>query len=156
MSLLQERRLARYMDVSSGSALGHTFIVGGAAIYRHVLTTTSPAWALENLLVTRIMRPHAENESYDVFLDEFRSEKQQTWEEDTAKACVDVLPTDERLCPDELDDRAVWRQATSAEHKTFLADAPHAAQVGQIFHDKGIAIQFQLWRRRDLPKDGAV
>ena len=97
MSLLQERRLARYMDVSSGSALGHTFIVGGAAIYRHVLTTTSPAWALENLLVTRIMRPHAENESYDVFLDEFRSEKQQTWEEDTAKACVDVLPTDERL-----------------------------------------------------------
>lgn len=149
VAFLQARRHARYTH-GAGAALGHVFVIGGAAVYHYVLAHTSPAWSLDTLLVTRIFAPSTLHESCDVFLDEFRSSAQREWESDVARSCTDVLPDDERLCPDELDTRAVWRQASSDEHRTFLADAPHAANVGKLILDKGNAIQFQLWRRRDF------
>lgn len=149
VAFLAERRLARYIaQKEEGAALGHAFIIGGAAIYRYVLTHTSPAWRLENLLVTRLYHPSSVHDRCDVFLEDFRSHAQLAYEKSVETACKDALPTDVRICPDDVDPNAVWRQASPEEHRAFLADAPHTAQVGDVFRDKDIAVQFQLWRRR--------
>ena len=148
VALLQQRRLARYVEGSGGAALGHAFVIGGAALYRYVLTHTSADWTLDSLLVTRIFAPVEPYDACDVFLAEFRTPKQRAWEAQVAEECLRALPTDERVCADEVDEAAVWRQAPAHEHRAFFAQAAHAARVCQLLDDKSNAIQFQLWRRR--------
>lgn len=160
VALLQERRMWRYraraegdatLDSSGvlrGSALGHAFVIGGAALYRHLLTSTSQAWTLDSLLVTRIFTPVDLHEKCDVFLTEFRSPAQVAWEIERANTWTGRTPQHEEdalVCPNP-DGLGAWQQATPEWHAHhFPCVLP--AVLGPILDDNGMAIQFQCWRR---------
>lgn len=143
VQLLQERRYARYdlPGVTAGTALGRAFVIGGAQLYRTTLTQ-QPApdtWILDQLLVTRILSP-IDEQTMDVFLEEFRSPAQRAQDEATARACPTGL-----LANGEADESA-WRLIPKDEHARLVPPA-QAELLGRIVDDKGIAMHFQCWRR---------
>ena len=148
--VLQQRRSWRYVrsDADVGAALGRVFVIGGAALYRYVLShTPAEHWALTHLLVTRIYHPGEEQLPCDVFLHEFRSPAQLAWENEFAAQCAGAeLPTGEHTCPQDVDSAAAWHQASGAEHRAYLDGVSQAQDAGCVARDNGITYQFQLWR----------
>lgn len=151
VSVLLARREARYTSAgapppSVPSSLANAFIIGGAALYRYVLTRGSgPGWSIDALLMTRIMSPDVE---CDTFFEEFRTPAQVAWESELAKKCIDTLPSEPMLCPRSVDEGATWHTASPEEHRAYVGQVSQADEAGHIFHDRGHACQFQLWRRR--------
>ncbi|WFD44987.1 dihydrofolate reductase [Malassezia psittaci] len=149
VTFLQERRIARYLSTNHAdqSALGRTFVIGGAAIYRYVMTHSSEHWTLDNMLVTRIFSPMDFAKQCDVFMQEFRSPTQQAWENELGQKCSAVASVESMPSMNSTEDAASWKQAPKAEHSAFFADAPLARDACELLQDKESVIQFQLWRR---------
>jgi len=55
------------------------FLIGGAQLYAHALTSTSLQYSLDRILLTRIVEPAFDE--CDVFLPEFREDASQAWRE---------------------------------------------------------------------------
>lgn len=158
---LDVRRLWRYMEPTGpGAALGHAFVIGGAALYRTVLAAPvhSGTWRLDSLLVTRIFAPRDVHTACDVFMDEFRTPAQIAWEDQLADKCVRAqaaghteacsLLHGPHTCPAFVDEHAPWRHVSAAEHAAFLRQVPQAAMADQLVEDNGMVVQLQLWKRR--------
>lgn len=134
VEMLLARRRRRYVsDDAPGAALGRAFVIGGATLYDYVLTHTSPAWRLAHLLVTRIYEPADLDAQCDVFLREFRSERQAKWEASAAadEAC-DAMP------------HGPWRLADADEHAQWLPP-DFATPLRAAVDDRGTALVLQLW-----------
>lgn len=134
VTLLEERRSWRYTQrpACAGSALAHTFIIGGAALYHHALTSTSDHWYLDGLLVTRIHEPADLHEKCDVFFTEFRTPPQIEWEQ--------------RLFQGPCPTPATWTLASADTHVArFPCIAP--GDVAPGLEEQGMLFQFQYWQR---------
>ncbi|WFD24788.1 dihydrofolate reductase [Malassezia equina] len=146
VQLLQERRYARYNvpGASTATALGRAFVIGGAQLYRTTLTQrpAPDTWALDHMLVTRILSPVDEKMPMDVFLEEFRSPTQRARDEATARA----WPKNSLTEADTDSEADPWHLVTKEEHATLVPPA-QAELLGRVVDDQGLAIHFQCWRR---------
>ena len=145
ISVLQQRREARYSDTSTDTPLGNAFVIGGAALYRYVLARgQGNGWILDGLLITRILQPDVE---CDVFFDEFRTPAQAAWETELARRCTDALPSGASLCPADVDSTATWNTVSPDAHRAYVGQVAQAEHAGHVFKEREYACQFQLWRR---------
>lgn len=106
------------------------FLIGGAQLYRHALTSSQKQYTLDRILLTRILEP--EFPECDVFLPEFRSEAQIA--EENAVSPAETT---------EMEGSSRWRRAAHEELSSWVGfDVPSGVQ-----EEKGIKYQFQMWVR---------
>lgn len=103
--------------------LNHTFIIGGATIYKALLEVAAspehltPSTLADRILITRILSPAFED--CDVFFPEFRNLKSK-------------------------EGAPLWTQASHEELEIWVGEAvPRGTQK-----EKGVEYEFQMWTRR--------
>lgn len=100
--------------------LARTFLIGGAQLYTQAMQAAPEGAVLDRLLITRIHQPSFDE--CDVFLPEFRNDRQTGHEGSTA---------------------AEWRQSSGLALDAFVGDE---VQKG-VVEEKGVQYELQMWER---------
>jgi dihydrofolate reductase len=116
---------------SSPLQIDRRFIIGGAELYQHALTSSQTLYTLDRILLTRVLEP--EFPECDVFLPEFRS-AEQIAAENAGSPLAETTETN---------GSHQWRRAAHKELSSWVGfNVPSGIQ-----EEKGVKYQFQMWVR---------
>lgn len=122
------------------------FVIGGAQLYKDLLSLDSNVATVDKLLVTRILAPRYD---CDAFFPEFRTAQQYKGELDLANAIAEAGQIETEQPPSTLT-RQEWTQASPESLREYLGSACPAVLADSkdmVTNEGETWYQYQLWEK---------